>query len=152
MERIDSAGADTPTNWRTNDGKHRNGNDADGNPINGTPKAKNSAAIVAETVPVVKVTAPSQEGETVTATYVITWAAHDPDGDAAALKIDIYLSDDGGVNWAPLVSGLANSGAYAWDTAGTAPGDNYRLKVVATDPDSLSGTGESTIFAIAQSG
>jgi len=44
MERIDplKPGND-PTNWATNDGITRNGHDAGGNPINGTPRARNSA-------------------------------------------------------------------------------------------------------------
>ena len=48
MERIDPAGADEADNWATNDGVHRNGIDADGSPINGTPKARNSAACGAQ--------------------------------------------------------------------------------------------------------
>lgn len=44
MERIDSKAADADNNWATNDGLTRNGLDAKGNPINGTPKAENSAA------------------------------------------------------------------------------------------------------------
>lgn len=39
MERIDPTAPDSDTNWDTNDGVHRNGLDANNNPINGTPKA-----------------------------------------------------------------------------------------------------------------
>jgi len=42
MERIDPTSPDTDANWCTNDGITRNGLDAKGNPINGTPKAQNS--------------------------------------------------------------------------------------------------------------
>lgn len=42
MERIDPTAPDTDDNWCTNDGLTRNGVDADGDPINGTPKAQNS--------------------------------------------------------------------------------------------------------------
>jgi len=42
MERIDPLTPDSDANWATNDGTHRNGDDADGKPINGTPKARNS--------------------------------------------------------------------------------------------------------------
>jgi uncharacterized repeat protein (TIGR01451 family) len=42
MERIDPHGADTDANWCANDGVTRNGHDAVGNPINGTPRAPNS--------------------------------------------------------------------------------------------------------------
>ncbi len=44
MERISPLEEDRADNWATNDTLHRNGTDADGNPINGTPKALNSAA------------------------------------------------------------------------------------------------------------
>lgn len=43
MERIDPLAPDSDANWATNDGITRNGHDADNNPLNGTPKAPNSA-------------------------------------------------------------------------------------------------------------
>jgi len=42
MERIDPFSRDSADNWGTNDGVHRNGYDAAGNPINGTPGELNS--------------------------------------------------------------------------------------------------------------
>jgi len=42
MERVDPTAADANDNWCANDRVTRNGLDADGNPINGTPKAPNS--------------------------------------------------------------------------------------------------------------
>lgn len=42
MERIDPLAPDTPDNWCSNDGITRNGKDANGDPINGTPRAPNS--------------------------------------------------------------------------------------------------------------
>ncbi len=44
MERISPLEEDRTDNWTTNDLLHRNGVDAAGNPIHGTPKALNSAA------------------------------------------------------------------------------------------------------------
>ncbi len=44
MERIDPYAPDSDDNWASNDGLTRNGLDADGNPINGTPICRNSAA------------------------------------------------------------------------------------------------------------
>lgn len=148
MERIDPTGPDAPSNWRTNDGVHRVGLDADGNPINGTPKAKNSATVAYETVPRVQVTAPVDAGEVLSGLYLISWSAHDPDGDDSGLKIDIYFSSDGGNNWELIAAGLANGGSYAWDTTTVQNGDGYMLKVVATDPDALSGEGNSSIFTV----
>lgn len=43
MERVDSIAPDTDANWKSNDGKKINGKDAKGKPLNGTPKAENSA-------------------------------------------------------------------------------------------------------------
>ncbi|MCL6642197.1 MAG: lamin tail domain-containing protein [Candidatus Bipolaricaulota bacterium] len=44
MERIALSVADSDANWDTNDGVHRNGLDANNNPINGTPKAPRQRA------------------------------------------------------------------------------------------------------------
>ncbi len=44
MERIDPAAPDTDANWASNNTLIRNGRDANNNPINGTPKARNSAS------------------------------------------------------------------------------------------------------------
>ena len=42
MERINPLAVDTDANWGSNDGVTRNGLDADGNPLNGTPQQQNS--------------------------------------------------------------------------------------------------------------
>ncbi|MGD9028878.1 MAG: lamin tail domain-containing protein, partial [Anaerolineae bacterium] len=42
MERVDPTAPDDDSNWGTNDGIVRNGEDAEGGAINGTPKARNS--------------------------------------------------------------------------------------------------------------
>jgi cardiolipin synthase len=54
MERVNPYLPDSDSNWGSNDGVIRNGEDAYGNPINGTPGEWNSTAIVAD-VGVVKV-------------------------------------------------------------------------------------------------
>ncbi|MBN1580994.1 MAG: lamin tail domain-containing protein, partial [Anaerolineae bacterium] len=46
MERIDPTGSDRVDNWATNDGVIRNGLDANGDPINGTPGAQNASISV----------------------------------------------------------------------------------------------------------
>jgi phosphatidylserine/phosphatidylglycerophosphate/cardiolipin synthase-like enzyme len=43
MERLDPSAGDEDANWVTNDGLTRNGLDAYGNPLNGTPRQPNSA-------------------------------------------------------------------------------------------------------------
>lgn len=69
MERIDSAAPDSDANWASNNGTIRNGLDANGNPITGTPKARNSASY-AELV--VRKAAP----ETVYSGSTFTYALH----------------------------------------------------------------------------
>ncbi|HEY63693.1 MAG TPA: hypothetical protein G4O02_03900 [Caldilineae bacterium] len=44
MERIDPTAPDRDDNWASNDGVHRRGLDAEGQPINGTPGGPNSAS------------------------------------------------------------------------------------------------------------
>lgn len=44
MERIDPTKPDTDDNWGTNNGQTRNGLDAKGNPVNGTPGRPNSVS------------------------------------------------------------------------------------------------------------
>ncbi len=43
MERVDPGAPDADSNWKTNDGRTRNGRDTQWNALNGTPKAPNSA-------------------------------------------------------------------------------------------------------------
>ncbi|HED03498.1 MAG TPA: hypothetical protein ENI60_01875 [Candidatus Fraserbacteria bacterium] len=77
MERIDALASDTDANWATNDGIHRNGLDAKGAPLNGTPKAQNSTV----NLPPTASTGPDQtvsEGDAVT---LDGSASADPDGD-----------------------------------------------------------------------
>src|SRR4030095_3536965 len=42
MERVEAALADGDTNWQSNNGIIRNGLDAEGQPINGTPRQANA--------------------------------------------------------------------------------------------------------------
>jgi len=148
MERVDPAGADVPGNWHSNDGVIRCGSDANGETLNGTPGAKNSAAIIAETVPVVTLIAPTESADERAQSSII-WSAVDPDGPPEQLRIDIYLSSDGGETWEPLLEGLANSGAYTWDPTALPDGTSYQLKVTATDREDLFGEAVSPVFAIA---
>jgi hypothetical protein len=152
MERIDPLAADTPDNWRSNEGTLTCGHDAEGNTLNGTPKAKNAATIVFETVPVVAVFSLVADGEVVSEVFIINWTATDPDGSSdQLLQIDILLSADGGETWEPIVEGLVGN-SYAWDTTTLPNGETYQLKVVATDIDGNVGEGISPLFSIANPG
>ena len=148
MERIDPTKPDSPTNWRTNDGIIRCGHDADGGEINGTPRAKDAVTIAAKTAPVVKVLTPEEEGEKLRGLFIITWVATDLDDSSDRLRIDLFLSCDGGETWGLLIGGLANGGSYAWETTAFPDGETYQLKVTATDGDFLCGKWVTPIFSI----
>jgi len=117
MERIDPTGPDVASNWASNNGLITCGHDSNGEVINGTPRAKNSATIVWETVPSVTITYPSEEGETISGNIVIKWQAQDPDGEDDLLQADIYVSADGGDAFSTIVSGLVGN-SCVWDTMG----------------------------------
>jgi len=148
MERVDPTGADVPENWRSHDGAICCGSDAHGERLHGTPAAKNSATVIEETVPVVILISPAKDADE-RAQGSIIWSAIDPDGPHEQLRIDIYLSSDGGNTWEPMVEGLANSGAYTWDPATLPDGTSYQLKVTATDPDGRFGEAVSPVFSTA---
>jgi len=89
MERINPLAPDDDSNWETHSGTIRNGLDASGNPLNGTPKARNAAATppepgdadleVSKTGPLTAVA-----GMTITYTLHITNAGQSP---AASLRV-----------------------------------------------------------------
>lgn len=146
MERIDPSGPDLPSNWRPNNGLITCGHDAAGQAINGTPRAKNSAAIVWETTPTVMLNGPA-EGQVLNGNLVISWQAHDLDGDDSLLQVNVLVSADGGDSFSPLVSGLVGD-SYVWDTTGYENGDRYMLQVQVKDPDGNIGEASSPLFSI----
>jgi hypothetical protein len=146
MERVDPTGEAAA--WASNDGRTRNGADANGDPLNGTPGRENSARIVARAAPRVELVAPSEAEAVLSGVVVVEWSATDPDGPAEGLAISIELSLDGGETWAVLVDNLANGGSYAWDTALHPDGDRVRLRVTAEDADGYRGTAESPVLTI----
>jgi len=148
MERIDPTGPDVASNWASNNGLITCGHDAAGEPINGTPRAKNSATIAWETAPTVTLNGPF-EGQAASGSLVIAWQAQDPDsGEDDSLQVDIYISADGGDTFSLLVSGLVGD-SYVWDTISSANGDQYVLKVTVKDADGNIGEAMSPIFTIA---
>ncbi len=146
MERVDPLGV--AAEWASNDGRIRNGADANGDPLNGTPGQENSAQIVARVAPRVELVAPSNVAQILSGIEVIEWSATDPDGPAEGLAISIELSLDGGETWVILVGNLANGGSYAWDTTLHPDGDQVRLRVVAEDVDGYRGEAESPVLTI----
>jgi len=93
--------------------------------------------------PSVAITAPAA-GQTVSGAKTIIWIASDRDLDV--LSYAVYYSANGGASWALLTT--TNSLSYSWQTTGYANGDNYAIKVVATDPGGLSVYNTSGVFTI----
>ncbi len=123
--------------WGTNAGTSAStGLDADGSPLNGTPRATNSTVELAASAPRVEVTAPTDG--TVSGPVVVEWSAIDPDGDDAALRLSIILSREETTSAdAPgetLAENLANTGSFAWDSTRCEDG-TYYVFVVAEDAD-----------------
>lgn len=151
MERVAPAAADTPENWASNNGLLRNGCDAEGSPINGTPRAENSATAAARMTPQVRLLFPNEAGVTLRGNVVVRWEAVDPDGDDAALRVDLWLRSSAG-EWRSVADGLANGGAYTWDTAAMEDGSRYQLRVVAADAQGFTAMVEGAVFSIANDG
>lgn len=145
MERVDPLG--DVTEWASNDGWIRNGTDANGDPLNGTPGWENSVRVVALAAPRIELISPIEEGRTLSGIVVIEWSAIDPDGPTEGLRISIELSTDGGT-WEVLVDNLANGGSYAWDTTLQADSADVRVRVVAEDGGGYRGAAESPILTI----
>ncbi|MBI4120030.1 MAG: lamin tail domain-containing protein, partial [Parcubacteria group bacterium] len=91
MERINPRqSGNNAANWATNNGITKNGQDAAGNPLNGTPKAKNSSYVASKPSAVANLFA------TINSPLNITWTApEDLDTLPASLSYDLrYSSDD----------------------------------------------------------
>ena len=134
--------------WASNDGRIRNGTDANGDPLNGTPGGENSARVIALAAPRVVLISPIEGAAVLSGVVMIEWSATDPDGSAEGLAISIGISLDGGETWEVLVENLANGGGYAWDTTLHPDGDHVRLKVAAEDGSGFRGEAESPVLTI----
>jgi len=155
MERVDPTVPDSDANWTSNDGVTRNGLDAGGNPINGTPKAPNSCyqpptgddadLVVAKSGP--SVAAP---GERIT--YCVTL------GNAGSLTAtDVRVTDTlpAGVDW------LGQSGPFpferrghelTWQAGDVPPDALYAITVTARVSESSSGPVTNWITATSTAG
>jgi C1A family cysteine protease len=94
-----------------------------------------SCYVVYRGIPQVVLTNPTG-GEIFTDEIEIAWTALDPDpGQTALLSIDLEYSPDAGASWTVIDTGLTNNGLHLWDTSGLSAGDDYLLRITATDPD-----------------
>ena len=133
--------------WKSNDGITIGGLDADGNPLNGTPGAANSAEVSWEQAPRVSIGYPQGEDLALSGEVIVTWAASDPDGADSALQIGIALQPTDGGSAIEVAVQLANAGSYALDTTRYDDG-GYVVIVMATDADGYEGSAPSAAFEI----
>jgi len=81
------------------------------------------------TTPIVLVLRPNG-GERVRVIYEIQWSATDLEGDP--LTYTISYSPNGGDTWTLLASEVTGT-SYQWDTSGVQVGENYLIKIEASD-------------------
>ena len=70
--------------------------------------------------------------EVITGPLEILWSAHDPEGDQVNITVD-YRKGSG--DWFNVISDYPNTGSYYWETSDLEDGKNYRLRVLARDPE-----------------
>lgn len=87
-------------------------------------------------------------GETLSGTVNIRWSASDNEDPATLIAVKIEYSNNAGYSWNVLVPNTDNDGIFEWDTTQFDDGDNYRIRVTATDSGGLTSTDTSTIFSI----
>jgi fibronectin type 3 domain-containing protein len=85
---------------------------------------------IGSTSPTVQLLSPNG-GNFGTQRIAIRWAANDPDGDS--LTCDILGSPDGGSTWLPIALNIQSTNTLLWDTSRARGGNNWKVKVVATD-------------------
>jgi large repetitive protein len=71
----------------------------------------------------------------------ITWSAGD--ANFGSTPISLELSSNSGSTWSSIASNLPNTGSYSWQT-NVPDGNNYRVRVIATDAAGLFSTSAST--------
>jgi len=105
--------------------------------------------IVSSGIPVVNVLTPNG-GEGIFGTTPITWTATDPQSEP--LTITLQYSDNNGATFNTIASGLSNTGLFNWNTLGLTQGNQYLVRVIATDPGGLTGQDTSNaVFTILSS-
>ena len=97
--------------------------------------------------PTVTITAPT-EGETISGTYAITWAATDPDQSSSTLDIMIQYRYNG-TSWITLEDAMDNNdGSFTWDTTTVSDANDYSLRITVTDDALNTATDTITQFVI----
>ena len=81
------------------------------------------------TAPTVLVICPNG-GERVHGTFEIQWSANDPDG--GVLTFTLSYSSNAEQKWTQIANGVTGT-SFQWDTSGVQVGENYLVKIEATD-------------------
>jgi len=95
--------------------------------------------------PIVTVTSPIADQICAEPT-VIAWEAVDYAG--AELAIDIDYSMDDGITWHAIATDEANDGSYLWDVTKLSESGPCVIRVTASRPDEISGSGLSARFNV----
>ena len=110
MERVNpKQSGDNSANWATNNGTTKNGHDATGNPINGTPRAQNSIYVALAPSAITDLVA------TLNSPLTISWSAPDPGSfNTASLSYDLrysttIFSDAASASWWSAATQVASS-------------------------------------------
>jgi len=90
------------------------------------------------------------EGQVYTGSTTVGWTAADYTG--MELIIEIEYSVDNGDTWTTLVTNEENDGSYLWDLTKLSRGGQYIVRVTASRPDSVSGSGVSKPFIVSAVG
>jgi len=136
MERINPSAEDSDSNWSTNDGIMRNGKDVADNPINGTPKARNSATNSPPTANV----GPDQTVQTGDKVQLDGSGSSDPDGDSLSYSWSFTSKPAGSA--AVLSDPSIVNPTFVPDAVG-----DYVLELVVEDDYGGSDTDQVTITA-----
>jgi cardiolipin synthase len=140
MERIDPAAPDTDANWASNNGIIRNGRDANGNPINGTPKCRNSVATPLADLTLSK-TGPATADPGALVTYTIAFRNSGNITTAAVLLTDTLPPELTFVaQTSPYPFTQADPAILVWDVGDLAPGTASARITVTAQVTGTSGT------------
>lgn len=118
MERLDPAGADVPANWGNNPGTVRNGLDANGNPLNGTPGRPN--ATWGEPLPTPTPTPTPPPNHTLAADLALTQSGPTQIFEGERITYTLSIRNNGNLTAAGVVltDSLPAGVVYLTDTSG----------------------------------
>lgn len=151
MERVDPTASDTGSNWATNDGLVRNGRDANGNPLNGTPGRPNSRYAAPGLTLAVDGPASATAGSTFTACLLVG-----NNGGPPAMGVVVTGSLPAGLSFvsqsSPFPFSQPTSQTLRWEVGDLPGGVLQAITFTLLADGSLSSGATSTATATAQGG